>query len=75
MIKLAKTIGGSHGSPAKCLKCGDTHFLASGLAWYCSGCGLYVPTLLSLKTDVKNALIVLQKIKKVTDELKELVRE
>lgn len=75
MIKLAKTTGGSNGSPEKCLKCGDLHFRSSGLAWYCCSCGLYVPSLLSLKQDVKNAMRVLEGIKKATDELEELVRE
>lgn len=75
MLKLAKTTGGSNGSPEKCMKCGDEHFRSSGSAWYCCGCGLYVPTLLSLKQDVKNALNVLQKIKKATNELEELVKE
>lgn len=75
MIKLAKTIGGSNGSPEQCACCGDTHFKAVGNAWSCCTCGLYTPTMLSLRDDVKNALIVLNKIQKVTTGLEDLVKK
>jgi hypothetical protein len=43
MLKLVKTIGGTHGTPPTCTGCKSTHFIKTGEAWNCSSCGLYYP--------------------------------
>ena len=68
-LKLVKTIGGLDGSPDACAKCRSSNFMASGTSWYCGDCGLYCPTLLSLKKDIYNALRVLDEISKVTKKM------
>lgn len=81
-IKLIKTVGGSSGAPEKCIACGSVHFMKSGIAWHCATCGVYFPanlstqgSLSSLKANLEQLNQLHNKLKMMTNELEELVKE
>lgn len=78
MIKLVKTVGGTHGSPLDCGKCGSKHFAKSGVAWHCIACGNYHPTSFGFDVLKKNILridIAMSEFKKSIDDLEKVVKE
>lgn len=73
-LKLVKTTGGTNGVPKVCAKCQQPHFIATGMAWHCSNCGLYVPSVLGLTKDVKKAMEMLERLRKMTNDLEKSMR-
>lgn len=75
-IKLIKTVGGSSGTPEKCMGCGSISFLRAGIAWHCANCGNYFPANLSgVKANFDQLTKMNGELKTMINKLEELVKE